>query len=981
MSLAHLIHDDHEGIVLMTGYKSPDNGEDVIWNEGANTCDAAERLATVFANKNQDVYLHHGLHDGVIGSGSKKDKPTCRRENFQSSRSFFLDCDIHGKTGYANAKELFLAFSTAISALHPLGLPIPNVVQESGAGLQAVWVVDTPLPRHEWERLQRQFLLLFRKFGLDVDMGTQGIEKSVRFCGPPFRNYKHGEPRDTVLHRLDETRLDTTLFRSFVEANAGVHLVGSNAPAAPRARSHAYAEIDFTVDIVAIRDECKVLQHSLATGGAGDGYNHWIALLALCSRNKDEAAGRALAHELSCKHPEYSADETNSRFDGFRDANKGTTSCATLAVAGASLCATCRWREPLRLHVDQGASPTRIQSKLSSPAKRNVGATPDAPAPGLPSGSPIVLPHGNTAVVVQPDTAPNLNGVDILDGFYYNDFAGVRRKALGEEAIGPVVWAGVKISGVELRQSDISAEQQFLCFGYAPIVRNHYTRVSIDTARVTSVDRMVTALGEHNVVIGNNQHKSVQVAMSAWITQLQARQDPLAMRHSRLGWTTANSFVLGRSVYQPDRTVAKLSEASDTLRAHDPHGDQAVYMETIKEILQYEVRPEAHAFLAASLSSILLHLMGATGIALNWYSIASGYGKSTLALLAAAMWGNPASVMFTLDDTQNSLMRRLSDLNNLPAIYDEIRLGPHNYKDIGSLIFRLSSNTEKSRMETGGKVQPRGSWRTPILFATNYSFIDIARSDKSGRGGDAAVARVMDFRMPPLAEAARGQATQVTMSAMRLTKNNGWTGHQFVRYVVENQATVEKALHETATRLFVQAHRKQEDIAGRNHAFAGAAMIVAAWIASNERMYPISLDLVTKAVLTALDTTQAVRADSKTTYDPLHVMREYLTVMDRHRVTTISTGTNRIDIDISRIQPIRPFLYEVRYSDSVVIVGKDAFRRWLEQQGFPVGHIMEGLSQYEAQRSLCRNVKHMSQPVMDCYEFGALGIFENYFKD
>jgi len=935
MSLTALLHDDGEPIIV-SGSEKLSNGDTKWWNQYAQDRTKADRFGI---NIQRNAYCRHGIHDGTIRDADNR--PDCRVKHFTGSRTFFIDIDAgtgHKSPQYQTLNEAVVAFKSAIMELCQLGLPRPNLIQFTGGGLQAAWVTDTVYPQAEWSQLMRILFLLLKKFRLELDANLTSIDRGIRYCGEGYVNVNYGDPKPTKIIHIDN-RINGNVFQNVLKQHGQIRVV----PAKKQKSEYDIEGFEFQFDITAIADECKVVQEAVNTGGKDHDRRHWINLVSLAAKNHDETFGRSAAHAVSSQHPDYDADEVDGKFDEFRNSEiKGYITCEKLGLEHRSLCQSCAYYQKI-------ISPAKIQGLLRSKAT-------------------AIEPH-------------QFNGA-IIDSLYFNSEQGIRRLRLGTETADPMVWTGVRIDAIQLELLDGDSKQEYLAFECGASDRaNHNRRISVDIKRLQSVTSMATALGENSVIIGHDQQKGMQKAMVSWVEKL--RKDATrTIRYTRLGWTESrDGFVLGEWLYRRDGEREPIQDTLSNLRNHNTHGSSGYYDELINNIISNEHRPDAHALIAAAFSSVLLEIIGASGIALNFYSIRSGFGKTTLSNLAASIWGNPRDLMFTLNDTENSVIRRIAILNNIAAFYDELQITPDNARAVINLIFRLNSNMEKSRLDGSSRVQERGDWRTPMIFTTNYSFIDLIRKNRSGRGGDAGLARVMDFVLSPLPDNARDHMAEVAMVLPKLHENNGWPGHKFVPYVVANQDNIEKRLTQTINLLVRLTQQQDNSVFSRNQIFIGATMLVAARIVNVNNIFPIDERKVLTALVAAIGSVKTTKQELVVANDPLNVVRDYMVAMEKHRVTTIAAN-GKIEIDMHRMQPVKPWAYEVKIYDKTIMLPVLGFIEWLRQQEYPYGNsILEVLRQtYKPQsRRLCENVPRMSGPYQEIIVLPAVGALKGFF--
>lgn len=925
-SLAALLHDDAPKTIIVSGSK-PLLGKAKSWhNEQTSGCASAEAHARRIARHGRNAYIKHAVHDGTLND---KRRPLCTATHFLGSRSFFLDVDVGHGDGYATENLAVAALRKAMQELYRIGLPRPNLYQSTGGGLQVAWVVRELVDPNEWRRLNGILFLVVTRTGLKVDRGVLSIDKAIRCCGPEFFNVNHGYPKPTFVLHFNEERVDNAIFVNALSEAGRLRPVPNDGitPSVIRPNGSGFnqrfaikGQDDFALDVNVILDECKVLAEAIETEGLDHSRDHWLNLVSLLAKNGDEEVGRDIAHLISEKHPTHDAAETDKQFDYFRETAKGYTKCETFERSHPGLCQLCR-------HYRKFTSPAGIQGMLARTSEAEV-------------------------------TASN-PGSKILDGEYFNSPAGVRRKKRGEEENHPIIWPRTAVSNLELKVLDTDRRRDILSFNVHS-GNGWSTFVELTPQQLTNSSRAATALGEQHVALPERHHKMVQEAMVSWIQQLRQQSDR-GTKYSRLGWTVDNrGFVLGTTVYHQDGSKEPIAVVDQELIAFNTRGRLDDYQDAASSLFAHEQRPEAHAFVAASLGAPLLELVGGTGMALNFCSARSGYGKTTLSQLAGSMWGSPRAMTFTLDDTENSIMRRVAMLNNLPGLYDEIRPDEHTSGRVLNMVFRLNSNVEKSRLTANSKLQDRGNWRTLMLFSTNYTFLDLMRADKR-RGGDAAVARAMDFFLPPLPLGSVKQAAKISMETAKLeTICNGWVGHTWAAYMATHQA----AIRQTIMTLFdglmrMAAGKNTSETFARNHCFAGATMIAAAHHAATVGIIPIDRTLVLEAVRSALTNAGEARSQTLKDHDPIIALRDFLRAHEAHRALVIRSGSSTLAVDSERYHVRLPFLFEVNTVEKMIYVDLNAFETWLIKTGLPKRVIMNELLAFRMMqpRSLAAGTK------------------------
>lgn len=922
-TLLGLLHRDGDGIIV-----NGSRGKKQAWTVRHFTEVAkAARLCKYLADQGQNVYVKHGVHDGQTKISRKTGKiiPNCAEDHFLGSRSFFVDVDVGPDKFYVTKQDATFALRHATVELHKLGIPYPNMLLWTGGGYHIAWIVDDLIQPAEWKRLTGILYALLRNNKLGLDSAVEPIDRGVRMCGPNYYNINHGQPVGTQIISA-RPPYDTNSFKATLQQHS-LRPVTDDGAVPKQAAALDNKEFktpggSFELNLDLILDDCIVLNQAVATGGAGDDRAQWLDLMGLVAKAGDEEDGWLYAKMISQDHPDYDEEETRNLFDDLRSRNKGYTHCATLqnrmnsrtGVDKTSLCTTCKWYKKF-------TSPAGIQGVLqrSGEAKRE------------------------KPVFVKEDER-------ILEGPYYNTEQGIYRSGK-EDAF---IWADTRITELQLKKLDTDDEHDFLVFVKSNPKGGSTKQVHLDTMGLSDERVLVKRMSQEGILVQTHQAKPVYNMMVSWLENLRALRQH-TVKYTRLGWTHGKtSFVLGTSVYHANGDIEQLPR-DPMLNQFDPHGSRQEYDRIAQAILGNEQRPEAHAFVAASFGSALLDLCSLTGISLNFYSARSGYGKTTISKLAASVWGDAKPMTFTLDDTQNAMHHKSGILNNLPTMFDELRAGGDAAKAVGAIAFRVASGQEKSRMTKDAKLQEARSWRSFTIFSTNYSFADLAQTQAIG--GDAALARVMDFVVSPLPAQSTVNAGLIALETGRLEHVNGHIGHVFIADVVRHRELYTTAINTVFSGLMQRAHKSNADVSGRNHAAAGAVMIVAAKIVERLGLMPLNPALVRDAVLTAIAGMGQRKKGAQIAMAPMAVVGEFLKATEANRLMVRAQGKVKL---ITNTNFRKPISYVLDLNSHNIVVDVSEFTKWMHTMGYIAASILGPLQKHRDMQYLAHGTVEVS---------------------
>lgn len=922
MSVTSLLHDEGENIVVSFRYINED-GTKGGWSARMFTSlKTAEEFAAKKNRQRANVYIKHGVHDGVMFNHYK---PLQKADNFTGSRTFMVDVDCGLGKPYATLKEAVQASGMAFKALAGINLPGPNLVLQTGGGMHYCWVLDKVIAKKEWEELNKRFLAFLRNAGLKLDTGCDTINEGVRADGENMHNYNHGasipiknlreQPRylaDPFIHILNEQR---------------IRAVGPTKAERDESEFDEYRVYqEHKFDLAVAVDNCKMLKDTIERGGVGDYEPQWWDKLLLVAKASDRGYAIEVAHAISNKHPSYGDGvETDQRFlRALESEVKAYVTCKRFESHPNSVCHTCAFRGKVN-------SPAGIARFVKGPSNAAplLAASPESVTPGV--GPATVSPA--VANANSPDGLPS--------NLYYNSENGLRRVRMGDDSPDVCIWSNVNVYDVRLTKED-GGSSLFLEFKFQS--RNG-TQISIPVSQIPDGRALANYMAKrYNILLAEGQRKGLHTAMTSWIENLRKRQSVQALpkHYTGMGWSSDYSaFTVGSDVFNADGTKTNMY-TDDELSKFNPKGTAQAQIAILNNLFINETRPEAHAMLATSLAAPLLKLVGCQGICLNFYSGRSGYGKTTILTAASSVWGLPDASIIGVDDTTNAVIHRMTTLNNLPGYFDELRVSdPQAY--LRTLVFRMAQGIEKRRLNSDSSMQHSGRWQTMMVFATNFSFAGLING-KMGQG-DAGNARFIDFNLPPLPAKIVPNAINVGIANDDLKRNHGHIGRLFASYIVQNRDSVSALLTQISNKLLILAQTAPDDTSGRNHVLASACLMVAAIIAEGQGLLPVKKDLVMQAIVNAIKSGKKDRREAQETINPDNILNEYLKVNEGDRVVTEVSGKLR-KVLIGPRNSRGHVGYEICRAEKQILIDHMHFCAWLREQGFNAAEVLGGLAKY-----------------------------------
>ena len=201
---------------------------------------------------------------------------------------------------------------------------------------------------------------------------------------------------------------------------------------------------------------------------------------------------------------------------------------------------------------------------------------------------------------------------------------------------------------------------------------------------------------------------------------------------SRLGWIPKAGF----SPYVENVCYDGDADYQHIYDAVQPHGGFFDWLELAKEVRKGGMI--ARIQMAASFASALIEPLSCLPFFVHVWG-GTEAGKTVGLMLAASVWGDPASgkLVLSFNSTNVAHERTAAFMNSIPLCLDELQV-IKSRKDFDNLIYMLCEGVSKNRGTKGGGVQRALSWRNTIL-----STGEMPITNSSSGGG--AVNRVIDI--------------------------------------------------------------------------------------------------------------------------------------------------------------------------------------------------------------------------------------------
>ncbi|MBU6455246.1 MAG: DUF927 domain-containing protein [Cyanobacteria bacterium REEB67] len=265
---------------------------------------------------------------------------------------------------------------------------------------------------------------------------------------------------------------------------------------------------------------------------------------------------------------------------------------------------------------------------------------------------------------------------------------------------------------------------------------------------------------------------------------------------SQIGWVQTNDdtliFVLPNWSTDPKYQLQPSAQALPTSVGIGKSGTLRDWIDTV-----FTTDPLPLVNILISLSTPLLKPMAMPSCGINWHG-ESSTGKTTLAQMAASVWGggadpgNPGTKPYInrWNSTRNGLEGLASARNHLPLVLDES--GSGDEKDFSKLVYDLSGGTGKTRMDASTNIKKSRAWQLIIISTGEKSSRELMEESNSyGRKKTAkagAMLRLLDYH---LACSPFSSGPQVDKIKASCTKFYGCLGPAFIEAITSRYSESE----------------------------------------------------------------------------------------------------------------------------------------------------------------------------------------------
>ena len=875
------------------------------------TFDTIEEAAA-FAEKtasNADVYFNvHTLREKQVPHITDPGKTQVRvQRNMLSARAFFFDLDVgDADHKYANQTEAVAGIKKFVADTK---LPIPLLIS-SGGGIHVYWLLTDSMESEEWRDHATKLRQLAQHYGLKADpMRTTDTSSLLRVAGT--FNYKdRSNPQEVGILAPGVVTAAGVFVKSVNDAMTVAGVEARKAPKLLQAESLLGSNTDMPYDgptphITAVFEACPQMARLGQMGGNFSEPEWYRSVIGI---GRFTEAGNRNIHKLSRGHPGYSEAACNAKIKQNEAAQKGPSSCASVAFAssvGDSLCVGCPFQGkvygPIQAALYKDPAPAPIVEQEVA-GQTVILEIPDAPAPF------VRLKDGKGIAVL----AKNAEGEETYTTIYEYDLYPLRRLSNVQQCTEQQVW-------------------------HVGLPRGEAKDFTLDADMLYDSRRFVVAIANHGIYPNKGHIPHLQEYMVAYISQLQKLTDA-DTQCNHLGWADDQSrFILPDKILLPDGTAKAAQLSLGAQRASVNVHKKGTLAEQVRLLSFYNHSAYLanQFFTLAGLAAPLFYATGHHGVIVN-ASGNAGSSKSTSLYTAASFWGQPE--LYPINGTNNGATvrgrnERVTVLANLPVCVDEITHMP--VKDAVDLAMSITQPGHRIRLQTDGVERASlGSYKATIMLTTaNNSLHSMLSMDNAaGTAGSMRVFEIM-FKTNGI-----HQKYEADEFMFHLKENYGHIGEQFIMAVMKDQDAITKRVREVMREIDMSVNIQSSE---RFWSATAATVLVAAELGFQLGLTPYSVDLLRKWVLEyQIPYMRGVVHEEYS--DPLAIVADYLETINNNIIVLRKFNGNLSELR----RPTGALLAHYDMEDKMLYVLKKGFKEYCSKTGANSAKVIEELFEY-----------------------------------
>ena len=434
-------------------------------------------------------------------------------------------------------------------------------------------------------------------------------------------------------------------------------------------------DIPKEVDPKAIVSSCKQMKKfCLSQGNVPEPY--WRAALSVIRFFPD---ARKHAHRLSAGHPDYTAADTDAKLDDLESKDVGPYLCETFESCNPNGCDGCEHRGEIKSPINLGTV------FKSAPAPQVVvgGATLAIPNPP----EPYVRTEVGSIIIQPKESADGTKPAPII--IYPYDLYPITRIYDAVHKQESVLWrVHLPVDGI--REFSIPLGLIYNNNALSELLANSGVLVKLGKPKERLVNYIIDYINE--------------------LQRVQTSRDFSA----RMGWQSKDTqFVLGYTAALDDgRTLPIPKSLMEKNVAADRYVSSKGSLSEWSRVINTYDRPGQEPFAFGFFSAFGAPLMKLTGFDGALISIIDdgGTGKTTMQQAILSVYGDPSNkdILVTPQDTEKSVIAKLSSLCNLPVILDDFSgTDERDVKALADLCYAVSQGKGRDRLNPDGSISDR----------------------------------------------------------------------------------------------------------------------------------------------------------------------------------------------------------------------------------------------------------------------------------
>lgn len=678
-------------------------------------------------------------YDAYFACAKYETNSTRTTDNVKNIKSFWLDIDCGEGKPYASQVDGVKAVKHFCA---DLGLPLPSVV-DSGRGIHVYWPLTEPVTRPEWKAVAERLKIVCHERGLHADPARTADAASILRI-PDTLNMK-GDPPLNVELVFNGTEISYEKFKDIFGALEEVPDYGAANVNELTKSLMGNKQSRFTTIMMKSENDkgCPQILSAVQDQETVE-EPRWRAALSIAAHCVDMETA---IHDISSKHPEYSANATIEKASKI----KGPYTCEAFEKINPGGCDNCpnkgKITSPIVLgHEIAEASPEDnvIEFTTADAIKPVTYTIPEYPFPYF---------RGKTGGVYRKSEDEEDEDAVLV---YEHDLYVVKR--MKDPQHGEVVW-----------------------------MRLHTPKDGVKEFALPAVDLLGTEklrdkLAWYGIIAMKKQMDAIMAYIVRFAKELQYREGADVMR-TQFGWTDqSRSFVVGDTEIcaDGDRYSPPSSYTSQLADLFAPVGSLEEWKSVINTYDLPGFEPMAFGFFCGFGAPLMKHLK-LKGALVNMINNQSGTGKTTAIKSMHSIYGHPEDVMLIQRDTLNVKLHRLGVMNNLCLGCDELtKMTPDDFSDFA---YAASQGRGRGRMKANENAERNNfaRWETILLCSSNASAVDKLKSLKATADGE--LMRVIEYTIPDTKLLTKEEADELYP---KLYSNYGHAGRIYLRDLVCN---------------------------------------------------------------------------------------------------------------------------------------------------------------------------------------------------